>query len=101
MAISRQTSTVTTEWEVGRPILFEGTWDRRKYLDRGTVLAFDPEKTLRYNMWSKLSRLPDTPENYTVVGFEPNTKRKRYNPYPHPYQLPDHMPYTATPTSTG
>jgi uncharacterized protein YndB with AHSA1/START domain len=62
-------STVTAEWRVGGPILFEGTWDRRKYLNRGTILAFDPEKTLRYDIWSKLSRLPDTLENYTVVEF--------------------------------
>ena len=62
-------STVTAEWRTGGPIVFEGTWDRRKYLDRGTILAFDPQTTLRYNFWSKLSRLPDTPENYTVVEF--------------------------------
>jgi len=64
-----RTSTVTAEWRVGGPILFEGTWDRRKYLDRGTILAFDPEKNLCYDMWSKLSRLPDSPENYTLVEF--------------------------------
>ena len=64
-----KTSTVTSEWQVGSPIIFEGTWDRRRYLDRGTILQFDPEKTFEYNMWSKLARLPDTPENYTVVRF--------------------------------
>ena len=64
-----KTSTVTSEWKVGSPIVFEGTWDRRKYLDRGTILQFDPERTYRYNMWSKLSRLPDLPENYTEVCF--------------------------------
>jgi hypothetical protein len=58
---------------VGGPILFEGTWDRRKYVERGTIPAFDPEKTLCYNMWSKLSHLPDTPENYTVVEFTLNS----------------------------
>jgi uncharacterized protein YndB with AHSA1/START domain len=65
-----KTSTVTSEWKVGGPILFEGTWDRRKYLDRGTILQLDPEKTFQYRIWSKLSRLPDTSDNYTVVGFE-------------------------------
>ncbi len=64
-----KTSTVTSEWKVGSPIVYAGTWDRRKYLDKGTILQLDPEKTFQYNMWSKLSRLPDTPENYTVVGF--------------------------------
>lgn len=62
-------ATMTSDWQVGGPIVFEGTWDRRKYLDRGTILQFDPERTLEYNMWSKLSRLPDLPENYTVVRF--------------------------------
>jgi uncharacterized protein YndB with AHSA1/START domain len=45
-------STVTAEWRTGGPIAFEGTWDRRKYLDRGTILAFDPPYTLSYNFWS-------------------------------------------------
>ena len=54
-------STVTAEWRTGGPIVFEGTWDRRKYLDRGTILAFDPHKTLSYNIWSKLSRPPRPP----------------------------------------
>ncbi len=64
-----KTSTVTSEWQVGSPILFEGSWDRRKYLDRGTILAYEPYKHLSYNIWSKLSRLPDEPENYTVINF--------------------------------
>ncbi len=25
-----KTSTVTSDWQVGSPILFEGTWDRRE-----------------------------------------------------------------------
>ena len=65
----QKASTVTAEWRTGGPIVFEGTWDRRKYLDRGTILAFDPPSVFRYNFWSRLSRLPDLPENYTVVTF--------------------------------
>ena len=64
-----KTSIVTSDYQLGSPITFTGTWDRRKYLDKGVILAFDPEKHLSYNMWSKLSRLPDEPENYTVVDF--------------------------------
>jgi uncharacterized protein YndB with AHSA1/START domain len=64
-----QTSTVTSDYQLGSPITFTGTWDRRKYLDKGVILALDPEKHFSYNMWSKLSRLPDEPENYTLVDF--------------------------------
>jgi uncharacterized protein YndB with AHSA1/START domain len=64
-----KTSTVTSDWQAGRPIVFEGTWDRRKYFDQGTILQFEPERALEYNIWSKRARLPDAPENYTVVRF--------------------------------
>ena len=62
---------VETQWEVGRDILFTGTMPNfnRKYRDRGIVLAVEHEKLLRYDRWSEVTRLPDTPQNRTVITF--------------------------------
>lgn len=33
------------------------------------MLAIEPEKLLQYSYWSEMSRLPDTPQNRTVLTF--------------------------------
>lgn len=40
----------------------------------GTVLACEPERLLRYNHWSALSRLPDSEDTRTVITItlQPN-----------------------------
>jgi uncharacterized protein YndB with AHSA1/START domain len=63
-------TTVTSDWQVGSPITYAGTWRRRKYADKGIILQLDPERTFQYSYWSQFSRLPDSPENYSVIGFE-------------------------------
>ena len=62
---------IETHWAVGNDILFTGTMPNfhRKYRDRGTVLAVEHEKILRYNRWSEITRLPDTLQNRTVITF--------------------------------
>jgi hypothetical protein len=37
--------------------------------DKGIILQCERENILRYSYWSSLSRLPDTPDNYSVVAF--------------------------------
>ncbi|WP_337041723.1 SRPBCC domain-containing protein [Emticicia sp. 17c] len=59
----------TTNWQVGSPIVFSGMWDDKPYQDKGTVLAFEPEKSLTYNYWSNLSGTPDVPENYANISY--------------------------------
>jgi len=54
-------------WEVGGPITLTETPLGPKYVERGTLLAFEPGKLLRYDHWSKLWRVPDTPANRAVV----------------------------------
>jgi uncharacterized protein YndB with AHSA1/START domain len=63
------TNTIT-DWKVGQPIKFTGEWDGNTYEDKGTVLQFEPQKTLQYDYWSSSSGVPDTPENHSVVTFE-------------------------------
>ena len=59
-----------SEWKVGSPIVFKGTWQGTEYKDKGTILKFEKERVFQYNYWSSFSGLPDIPENYAVLTFE-------------------------------
>lgn len=50
---------VESKWEPGGDIAFTGKLRKKTYLDRGTVLAIEREKLLKYSHWTGLSRLPD------------------------------------------
>lgn len=58
-----------TDWTVGGPIRFSGVWDGVAYEDRGTVLAFEPERYLSYNYWSSFSGTEDVPEHYADIEY--------------------------------
>lgn len=58
---------VESAWEPGSTITFTGTLHGHPYEDRGTVLACEPERVLRYNHWGFLSRLADSDETRTVI----------------------------------
>ena len=62
---------VESKWEIGSDITFTGKMPNfnKTYRDRGTVLAMEREKFLRYSHWSKMSRLPDIPQNRTIITF--------------------------------
>jgi uncharacterized protein YndB with AHSA1/START domain len=61
---------VVTDWKVGHPILYRGSWEGKPYEDKGTILKIEPEKTLISNYWSSFSGLEDKPENYQTVSYE-------------------------------
>jgi uncharacterized protein YndB with AHSA1/START domain len=59
---------IQTNWLVNGPIVISG-FHHMKFENKGTVLEFEPGQALKYNFLSSLSRLPDLPENYTVIEF--------------------------------
>ena len=61
---------VTTDWQVGSPITYRGTWEGKPYEDKGIVLENEPGKLLVSTFWSALSGVPDLPENYQTVRYE-------------------------------
>lgn len=61
---------IKSDWKIGSSIIFSGKWHGVVFEDRGTILELEPEKTLRYNHWTRISRLADTPENRSVMCFE-------------------------------
>jgi uncharacterized protein YndB with AHSA1/START domain len=60
---------VQTDWVVGQPFGLVGVFHGMQYRDQGTLLQLEPEKVLAYSTWSRMSRVPDRPENYAVVEF--------------------------------
>jgi hypothetical protein len=60
---------IVTEWKVGGPFVIRGPWYKTHFENNGRILAFEPSKHLRYSHLSSLSRLPDMPENYTIIDF--------------------------------
>jgi len=58
-----------SDWKVGGPITFSGEWDGKSYEDKGTILAIDPPRLLKYSYWSSMSGTEDKPENYANVTY--------------------------------
>jgi uncharacterized protein YndB with AHSA1/START domain len=61
---------VTSDWRVGSPITFTGTWEGKKYQDKGKILQVEPGKLLVSTYWSSMGGTPDLPENYNTVRYE-------------------------------
>lgn len=59
-----------TDWKVGSPIRFTGSWEGKSYEDKGTILDFRLNKLIKYSYWSSMSGIEDKPENYVIVTFE-------------------------------
>lgn len=64
---------VTSIWQGGEPVTFEGEWQGKSYQDKGTVLEALPYERLRFTHYSPLSGLPDERDSYHTVeyGLEP------------------------------
>jgi len=61
---------VSSEWRVGRPIVWKGEWKGKPYQDKGEILRLEPRQRLEYSHWSPLSGAPDEPANYHTVTIE-------------------------------
>jgi uncharacterized protein YndB with AHSA1/START domain len=59
-----------SDWKVGSPITYKGSWDGKAYEDKGTVLNVVDEKLLESTYWSSMSGTSDAPENYKNVRYE-------------------------------
>jgi uncharacterized protein YndB with AHSA1/START domain len=60
---------VVTDWSVGSPITMRGRLHHVRFENKGTVLEVEPHSILRYTHLSSISRLPDRPENYSILEF--------------------------------
>jgi uncharacterized protein YndB with AHSA1/START domain len=60
---------IITDWAVGSAMIIRGKMNGKDFENNGTVLQFESEKTLQYSHLSSSSRLPDRPENYSLIEF--------------------------------
>jgi len=58
-----------TDWKVGSPIVFSGSYEGTSYSDKGLVMANVPNSLIAYDYWSQFSGLEDIPENYCEVSY--------------------------------
>lgn len=58
-----------TDWKIGSPIIFSGSYEGASYSDKGLVMANVPYSLIAYDYWSQFSGLEDLPENYCEVSY--------------------------------
>ena len=62
-------TTLTTDWQVGSPITWEGEMDGKPYEDKGEVLEAEAPSRLSMTHYSPLMGQEDRPENYHTVTY--------------------------------
>ncbi|VXB93351.1 conserved hypothetical protein [Arthrobacter sp. 9AX] len=60
---------LATDWSVGGPITWRGSWEGKEYEDKGVVLEVEPGRKLVYTHFSPLAGAEDTPENYHTLTW--------------------------------
>ena len=58
-----------SDWTEGSDIVHTGEWQGKPYVDKGTIVRFEPERLLVHTHWSDLSGLPNRPEHYQEVTW--------------------------------
>ena len=69
IATYMQGSKVTTSWEVGSPITWDGEYDGRAYRDKGEVLTYDEPRVLSVTHYSPMMGQPDEPGSYHTIVY--------------------------------
>jgi uncharacterized protein YndB with AHSA1/START domain len=60
---------IQTDWKVNNPIIISG-YHHIKFENKGAVLQYDLNRTLKYSHLSSISHLEDKPDNYSIIEFE-------------------------------
>ena len=63
-------TTMEADWRPGGTITWSGEWKGEPYVDRGSVLEYEPPRRLATTHWSPMSGLEDRPENYHHVSYD-------------------------------
>lgn len=60
---------VTTDWKVGSPIVYSGSYQGKAYEEKGVIKQNEPGKVLQMTHFSTSSGKEDKPENYALVTW--------------------------------
>jgi uncharacterized protein YndB with AHSA1/START domain len=69
IAAYMQGSQVTTTWQIGSPITWDGEYDGRSYQDKGEVLTYDEPHVLSVTHYSPMMGQPDEPQSYHTLVY--------------------------------
>lgn len=69
IAVYMEGSQVTTDWQVGSPITWDGEYQGRAYQDKGEVLTHDEPRELSVTHYSPMMGQPDEPESYHTLVY--------------------------------
>ena len=59
-----------SDWQVGGALVHRGEYQGKPYVDKGTILEFEPPRRMVHTHWSDVSGKPDTPDNYQHVAWD-------------------------------
>ncbi|MDB5202189.1 MAG: Activator of Hsp90 ATPase 1 family protein [Ferruginibacter sp.] len=59
----------SSDWKQGSDITYQGEWEGKKYLDKGKIIAIEPDRLLHTTYFSGMSGKEDKPENYANVIY--------------------------------
>jgi uncharacterized protein YndB with AHSA1/START domain len=65
---------VSTDWKVGSPLVYTGTYQGKTYEEKGVIQKIEPGKLLQATHFSASSGKEDKPENYALVTWELHEK---------------------------
>ena len=60
---------LATDWSVGGPITWRGSWEGKEYEDKGVILDVEPGRRLVHTHFSPLGGQDDKPENYHTLTW--------------------------------
>lgn len=63
-------TTMQADWREGGSITWSGEWNGKPYVDKGTVVRYEPMRLISTTHWSALSGLEDKPEHCHEVTYE-------------------------------
>jgi uncharacterized protein YndB with AHSA1/START domain len=61
---------VETDWKVGSPLIYTGTYQGKRYEEKGVIKQLEPNKLLQATHFSASSGKEDKPENYALVTWQ-------------------------------
>jgi uncharacterized protein YndB with AHSA1/START domain len=60
---------VFTDWQKGGSIVYHNEWEGTVFEQKGTILAIEPHKLVKYTLFAPRPDLDDKPENYFTMTY--------------------------------
>ena len=61
---------INADWKEGGSISYSGTWEGTEYEDKGIILKFEKNKTLKHSYWSSFWGTEYNPDDVSIITYE-------------------------------